>query len=293
MDVHELRQLILENRAPKRLVIVDNCHTLTLEYIKAICKSFNRRPCHVYSIKDAKALNGRFDRRDLLGIVHSDLKDAEALNGITDIPYVFVVTEDTDTILPKVVFPVLNKNQCILYLENWLIENGFFKEEDAGDGSKKVKKPSLSRDNILLLLNYFDNDLDLAMGELRKLQSLEVTQLDAPFEALYECLPSKQQRLKSLPWYSGGAVDTAQVLYATYLKKLKAAGDMRVPVDKQLWYAQLITEAMFVKYGILTGTFGEYALEYFKLIEQMSPKDFKVQWLPPVSQSEVGEEWKY
>lgn len=276
MEVHELKRRILNNDIPRNLIFVDNCHILTNEYLRALSKQLNRRPVHVYSIKDALELNSRFDRRDLLGVVHNCLKDAQSVKGLTEVYYLFIEdTKETVSSLDDYVeFPSLNKNQCILYIENWVESN----------------KVSLSREKIEKIVNYFENDLDLIMNELEKLRCLEVHSLDKPFDALFECLPDKQQKLKSLPWYSGGAVDTAQVLYATYKKKLKAA-DQSIPLNKQLWYTQLITESIFAEIEILAGKFGDYALEYFKLIEKMTPEEFEIQWFPPVTREEIGPEW--
>lgn len=287
MEVSELKHRILSNDIPRNLVFIDNCHILTAEYIKALSKQLNRRPIHVYSIQDALELNSRFDRRDLMGVVHGCVKQAHELRNIQEVYYVFI-EETSDNVLNDLIdcvkFPALNKNQCILYIEDWLISNGFFNKVEG----KQVL--TLSRTNIEKLIDYFENDLDLIMNELQKFKCLEVHALDRPFNAIFECLPDKQKKLKSLPWYSGGAVDTAQVLYATYKKKLKAA-DQSIPIEKQLWYTQLITEAIFAEIEILAGKFGDYALDYFKLIEKMSPDEFKIQWFPPVSREEIGPEW--
>ena len=276
MEVGELKRRILNNDIPRNLVFVDNCHILTNEYIKALSKQLNRRPVHVYSIKDAQELNSRFDRRDLMGVIHNCIKDSYQVKSLTEVYYLFI--EDDKILLSDnddyVEFPKLGRNQCILYVENWVEE----------------QKLSLSREKIEKIIDYFENDLDLIMNELEKLRCLEVHALDKPFDALFECLPDKQQKLRSLPWYSGGAVDTAQVLYNTYKKKLKAA-DQSVALAKQLWYTQLITESIFAEIEILAGKFGDYALDYFKLIEKMTPEEFEIQWFPPVSREEIGPEW--
>lgn len=276
MEVGELKRRILNNDIPRNLVFVDNCHILTNEYIKALSKQLNRRPVHVYSIKDAQELNSRFDRRDLMGVIHNCIKDSYQVKSLTEVYYLFIeddkiLLSDTDD---YVEFPKLGRNQCILYVENWVEE----------------QKLSLSREKIEKIIDYFENDLDLIMNELEKLRCLEVHALDKPFDVLFECLPDKQQKLRSLPWYSGGAVDTAQVLYNTYKKKLKAA-DQSVALAKQLWYTQLITESIFAEIEILAGKFGDYALDYFKLIEKMTPEEFEIQWFPPVSREEIGPEW--
>lgn len=290
MEVQELKQRILDNNIPHQIIFIDNCYILVKEYLKAISKALNRRVVHCYSIDEARKLNGRFDRRDLLGVLHSCVKDFKELAGLSDLYFIDIELEDVDTSIEKVKFPELNKNQCILYIENWLIENGFFNK---GSEQAFPKIPTLSRENIEKLIDYFDSDLDRIMGELEKLKCLEVHALNQPFAALFECLPSKQERLKCLPWYSGGAVDTGTVLAETYLKKLKAAGEMKVHVNKQLWYSQLITEGLFVKLGIMSGYISDYTTDYFKLIEQMSPKEYKIQWFPPIVREEIGDEWKY
>lgn len=291
MEVQELKKRLIEkNNIPHQIILIDNCYTLTKEYLKAFSRSLNRRIVHCYSIDEARRLNSRFDRRDLLGVLHGCAKDFKELFGISDVYYIDVETEDVDTSIEKVIFPKLNKNQCIMYIEAWLCENDFFnKDKD----SPNTKAPTLSRENIEKLIDYFNADLDQCMGELEKLKCLGVHALNQPFEALYECLPSKQKKLKCLPWYSGGAVDTGSVLSATYLKKLKAAGDMNVPIKKQLWYSQLITEGLFIKLGIMSGYIADYTTEYFRLIEQMSPDEYKIQWFPPVTREEIGEEWTY
>lgn len=290
MEVQELKKRILDNDVPHQIIFIDNCHILVKEYLKAISKALNRRVVHCYSIDEARKLNGRFDRRDLLGVLHGCAKDFKELFGLSDLYFIDIELEDINTSVEKIVFPELNKNQCILYIENWLIENGFFNK---GADKNFSKIPTLSRENIEKLIDYFDADLDQIMGELEKLKCLEVHALNQPFAALFECLPSKQKRLKCLPWYSGGAVDTGTVLAATYLKKLKAAGEMKVPIKKQLWYSQLITEGLFIKLGIISGYISDYTTDYFKLIEQMSPEEYKIQWFPPTVREEIGDEWKY
>lgn len=291
MEVQDLKKRLIEKSdIPHQIVFIDNCYTLTNEYLKAFSKSLNRRIIHCYSLEEAKRLNGRFDRRDLLGVLHGQIKDFKEVFGISDVYYIDIETEDVDTSIEKVIFPKLNKSQCIMYIENWLCENGFFnKDKD----SLSTKVPTLSRENVERLIDYFDADLDQCMGELEKLKCLGIHALNQPFDALYDCLPSKQKKLKCLPWYSGGAVDTGAVLSATYLKKLKAAGDMKVPVKKQLWYSQLITEGLFIKLGVMSGYIADYTTEYFRLIEQMSPEEYKIQWFPPVTREEIGEEWSY
>lgn len=275
MDVKELKERIEGNTVPKTMIFIDSCHTLMKEYLIAMSKVLNRRIVHTYTAEETKAMNGRFDRNDLLVVAHG-LKDPSKYRGL-EVYLVFVYLEDIDEgLIPKVVFPSLNRNQCILYIETRLKNLGL----------------SLSRKNIVKLCEYFENDIDQIMGELYKLECLDVKALDRPFAALFECSPLKQEKLKSLPWYSGGAVDTATVLYATYMKKLKAAGEMNVSVEKQRWYAQLIREAIFVEVNILAGTFGDYAVEYFKLIEKMSPDEVGIQWNPPVAREDIGGEWE-
>lgn len=287
MDVKDLKQKILEKQLPKQLVLIDNCHTLVKEYLTAIAKSLNRRPIHCYSIEEAKKLNSRFDRRDLFGVLHGCIKNFGDLVGFSEMYFVDIELEDIQTSADKVIFPSLNKNQCIMYIENWLIENNFFNKD------QNLKTPTLSRENIEKLIDYFECDLDQIMGELEKLGCLGVHALNQPFDALFACLPSKEKRLKSLPWYSGGAVDTGLVLSRTYLKKLKAAGEMKVPLRKQMWYSQLITEGLFIKLGVMSGFIADYTTDYFRLIEQMSPEEYKIQWFPPVTRDEIGDEWKY
>lgn len=274
MDVYELKSKIESNEVPKHLVFIETSRVLVKEYTTALSRVLNRRPVHMYTSKEVKESVGRFDRNDLLIIAHNLKIDTNWMAGL-DINIIFINSEDVETPLPKIVFPKLSKNQCLLYLENWVSENKF----------------SFSRENQEKLITYFDNDLDQIKGELDKLECLEVKALDRPFQALFECLPDKEKRLRSLPWYSGGAVDTATVLYNTYMKKLKSIRDTSVPINKQRWYAQLIQEAVFVEIGILSGTFGDYALEYFRLIEKMSPREARVQWLPPVSMKEIKESY--
>lgn len=290
MEVQELKQKILDKNIPKQLVLIDNCYTLTKEYLKAISKSLNRRLVYCQTLDEAKKLNSRFDRRDLIGVLHESIKNFNELLSYQEVYYIDLEQEDAGTSLDKVIFPKLNKNQCILYVKDWLLTNNFFnKDKD----SSTIKVPTLSRENIEKLIDYFDSDLDLVMGEMEKLKCLGVHALNQPFEALFECLPSKEERLKCLPWYSGGAVDTGTVLAATYLKKLKAAGDMKVPIKKQLWYSHLITEGLFIKLGIMSGFISDYTTDYFRLIEQMSPEEYKIQWFPPVTREDIGDEWKY
>ena len=288
MEVTELKERILKNDIPKKLVFIDNCHTLMLEYLKALSKTLNRRIMHIYSEKEIIGINSRYDRNDILVVAHGVNKLEDWIGRDLEVYLVFIYLEDIVTSLPKVVFPALNKNQCTLYLRNWLIENEFYNKK----GNDCV--PTLLMENQEKLIKYFDNDIDQIMGEMYKLKSLEVHALDRPFEALFDCLPPKPMILKSLPWYSGGAVDTAVCLYNTYMKKLRSAGEMKVPVEKQRWYAQLVRWAIFVELGILSGTFGDYALEFFRLIESMSPDDMKISWNPPISKEDLDKnpEWK-
>lgn len=291
ITISDLKGMLNQKKIPQIIVFIDQCHTLTKEYVKAFSKHLNRRIEHVYNVDDAKKINARFDRRDILCVCHNCREKLFQLSGLTDIYFIDIETEEPPQGMIEdpfytVVFPKLNRSQCILYLEDWLIENDFFQK------SKNSKEPTLSRENILKLIDYFDNDIDIVMGEMEKLKVLGVHSLDAPFEALYSCLPLKQKRLKALPWYSGGAVDTSAVLFATYMKKLKASlSGKPVSLRDQRWYAQLIIESIFVEVNILAGTFGDYAIEYFRLIERVSPKEMKIQWNPPVTRDEIGEEW--
>ena len=76
MEVQELKtRLIEKNNIPHQIILIDNCYTLTKEYLKAFSRSLNRRIVHCYSIDEARRLNSRFDRRDLLGVLHGCAKD--------------------------------------------------------------------------------------------------------------------------------------------------------------------------------------------------------------------------
>lgn len=285
MELLELKKEIQDGIPPKKIAFVDQNHVLTKAYIKAYSKVFNKKEEHFYSEKDVKAIVGRFDRENVLAVIHSE-NDTSWTRGL-DICAIYICSEDPKSGIPVVEMGALSKKQCILYLEDYLIENKFVKDHNG------EKVPTLSRENIVKLIDYFESDIDMIMGEIDKLTCLEVKALDRPFEALFECLPPKPERLKSLPWYSGGAVDTATVLYNTYMKKLKNAGEMNVPVSKQEFYADLVKEAIFVEVNILAGTFGDYAVDYFKLIERTKPEDQVIQWFPPVVRSEIGREWDY
>lgn len=286
MELMELKRAIQDGVPPKKIAFVDNNHLLTKEYIKAFSKVLNKKAEHFYTSKDVKSVVGRFDRNNVLAIIHSD-GDTTWTAGL-DINAIYICSEAPTSGIPTVVMGALNKKQCILYLENYLIENKFFKET-----KDKVKIPTLSRENIEKLIDYFDSDIDQIMSEIDKLTCLEVKALDRPFQALFDCLPPKPVRLKSLPWYSGGAVDTATVLYNTYMKKLRNAGEMNVSISKQEFYAYLVKEAIFVEINILAGTFGDYAIEYFHLLEKIKPTEDVIQWFPPVTRSEIGKEWDY
>lgn len=289
MTPSELKKRIESNDIPNRIVLIDTNHTLCMEYLKAISKVLNRQRISCFSEEDIFNIRRRFDNRDLLPVVKFD-KFTESMK--SDMPMVFVLDEAPKSVplYDTVEFPKLNKNQIILYLTNLLIERGFKENEGTSDAPKWV--PTLSTENMIKWCDYFENDIDLIMGEVEKLLCLENHQLNTSFTVLFECLPDKQKRLRSLPWYSGGAVDTATVLYRTYAKKLSASGELNTPIAKQKFYSMLMREALFVETGILNDTFGDYAMEYFQLIEQMSPDDMKIQYHPPVATEDIGPEWK-
>lgn len=289
MTVKELKEKIEANEIPNRLVLVDNNHTLCMDYLNAISKVWNKQKISCYSEEDIMGVRRRFDNRDLLPVVKFD-KFTDSMK--SDMQMIFVLDEPPKQLplYDTVEFPKLTKNQIILYLTNLLIERKFRENEGTADNPKWV--PTLSVENMAKWCDYFENDIDMIMGEVEKLLCLENHQLNTSFTVLFDCLPDKQKRLRSLPWYNGGAVDTATVLYRTYAKKLAAAGELNTPIHQQKFYAMLMREALFVEQGILNDTFGDYALDYFRLIEQMKPDDCKIQYHPPVATEDIGPEWK-
>lgn len=311
MTPAELKKSILSKKMPNKMIWVDQNHTLVEHYLSNISDNLNLAIGKYFDLQEAISnIPLDYNLQNTLYVLYIPAKEIEKLFSLLDfdVKAVAIVEEEQKTKIEQVVFDKLSKSACIAFLL----------EELYWDNKKKKKLPKvdpdefehLSRETIEELVDYFDSDLDLCMNEIAKLKALDLGEgsWEKPFKAIMDCLPKKDKRLRSLKWFSGGDIDTCQVLYNLYMKKFRALvnvpskdqmaqakkNNTRPPElkDERFW-ALLIKEAIWCESCILSGTIGDYVLDYLRVVESSLPEDFEVQYYPPVFHSQLKEfpEW--
>lgn len=281
MTVTEFKKLIGKNQIPTKMVWVDHCHSLVEHYLDQLTLILNKKIKKVFSQEEAVSITTfDFDSDNTLYLFYLPKKEiVEVLNQIGEVHAIGMVEDPTESKYnpyPEIVFENLSRNATIVFLEKQVEIPQKKKDQD-----KKEVEHYLSRELIEELVDYFENNLDLCMNEINKVKVLELTtSWDHAFKGLMSCLPKKDVRLRSLSWFSGGDVDTCQVLYNLYIKKLRNLPE--ATKEEQRTWAKLVTEAVWTEACIVSGFIGDYAMDYLRLVESSLPGDFKVQYFPPV-----------
>lgn len=280
MKPTELKKLIEKKSLPSPMIWVDNNHSLVNHYLDQISVQFNRKIKKIFHIEDVGTLIPFDEDRDntvyLLYLTKKEI--LESYHSLDGVMAIFMVDIDPEVKIPMplVVFEKVSRNACLVFLENYVQVPQKKKDED-----KKEVDHYISRGLLERLVDYFENDLDLCMNEIKKVEVLELTSSwDHPFEALLNCLPKKDGKLRSLSWFSGGDIDTCQVLYNLYIKKLRTLTEASKK-EQETW-SRLVKEAVWCEACMVSGLLGDYVIDYLKLVESSLPGDFKIQYFPPV-----------
>ena len=289
MTVEELKKKIDSKSFNTPMVWVDNNHTLVLHYLDHLSFVLNRKIRKIFTIEDFMTISFDSDQMNTLYLLYFNKKEiAQAYPLIKDEMVIFMVDEDPEIkSLSPVVFGKISKNACIVFLENYVEIPQKKKDED-----RKEPEHYISRDLIEKLVDYFDGNLDLCMNEIKKVESLELTtSWNHPFQALLDSLPKKNKKLRSLSWFSGGDIDTCQVIYNMYIKKLRTL-TTATRQEQEIW-ARLIRESVWCEACIVSGLIGDYVIDYLRLVESSLPGDFRIQFFPPVFHKDLKdfEEW--
>lgn len=290
MNLTELKKGITGLSLPTKMVMVDKNHTLLTHYLDQISLKYNRKLKKVFDINSALAINTDFDVDYTLYILYLNKKDAAKVYQLISQEAMVVFVTDDESFglnIPTVEIGKLSHNANLAYLLKQYEVNVKSKEGSTVDHF-------LSQDLLDEALYYFEEDLDRVVNEISKVEILGLTTArswDKPFRALLDCLPPKDLKMRSLKWFSGGDVDTCQVLYNIYIKKLR--GLQNSPIEDQVIWSRLVKEAIWCEACIVSGLIGDYVSDYLKLVENSLPSDFKVEYFPPVFFSQIlnSPEW--
>lgn len=296
MTVTELKKAISQNTPPMKMVWVDNNHTLVEHYLDQLSIQFNRKFKKIFTPEEAVSIPS-FDIEvdNTIYLLYLPKKEiAKTIPVLGNEWFIIMVDEEVkDLQIPQIVFGKLSRNACIVFLEKY-VEIGKKKRLPYQKDTPIIEiEHYISRELLERVVDYFEDDLDRCMNEIKKVEALELnSSWNHPFEALLDCLPPKDTKLRSLPWFSGGDVDTCQVLYNLYVKKLRTLPETET--DKQNIWAKLIKEAIWCEACIVSGLLGDYVADYLRLVEMSLPGDFEVQYFPPVFYHELENfpEWK-
>lgn len=281
MTVIQLKKVISSNinKLPNKMIWIDNNHTLLSSYLDQLSLVMNRKIQKIFTADEAiSSIPIDFDQENKIYVLYLLKKEVEkVLLALDDTCQVIaILPEDDEKIksFEKVVFGGISRNACIKYLDD------FFEVKDKA--TREKFENYVEREQIERLVDYYDNDLDLCMNEAKKLIALELpitSKWERQFEAILECLPKKDGKLRSLPWYSGGDIDTCQVLYNLYVKKLRT---IQGTDDEQNTWALLVRESVWLEACMVSGVIGDYVMDYLKLVESSLPEDFEIKYFPPV-----------
>jgi hypothetical protein len=298
MTITNLKKSIESKSVPNKMVWVDNNHTMVLYYLDNISLFLNRKIRKIFSEEEAlSVIPVDFDSDSTIYVLYIDKKKIDQVSNLLGEAFIiFMVDETISTKLDQTVFSDLSRNATLAYLENYFKPKEKIKTKTARDDEKGEKHSEdcyVSREFLEEALDYFEGNLDNCMNEINKVSVLELSgSWDKPFKALLDCLPKKDTKLRSLKWFSGGDIDTCQVLYNLYIKKLRGLPDS--PISDQKIWAKLVRESIWCEATTVSGLIGDYVVDYLKLIESSLPGDFKVEFFPPVFQSEIKAhpEWR-
>ena len=288
MNLTEVKKGITNQSLPLKMVFIDKNHTLTMHYLDQISLKYNRKIEKVFDLESALAINTDFEQDYRVYVLYLGKKDIEKACQLisSEAMVIFMVDEEISTKLPMVEIGKISHNASLSYIMK-MVEAKSKSKDDTGSHL-------LSPDLIEEALYYFDDDLDRVVNEISKVEVLGLATVgswDKPFRALLDSLPPKDQKMRSLKWFSGGDIDTCQVLYNIYIKKLRGLPDS--PIEDQRVWARLVKESIWCEACIVSGLVGDYVSDYLKLVENSLPSDFKVEYFPPVFFSQIlnSPEW--
>lgn len=291
LRIEELKKQIEKKALPVISIWIDQNHEMVKYYLNHISLLYNRKIKNLFSVEEAfEFISSDFDLGNTVYAVYLPAKDILKLR--KQLPFgamVVFITDDVE-VEDGILIGKLSRAANLVYLEEYVATGKMVKEKKTPKGVEcfplETQGHFISRSLLEQALDYFEDDLDSVINEIKKVEVLELQgSWDKPFEALLGCLPPKDKKLRSLKWFSGGDVDTCQVLYNLYMKKLKTLD--RAPIEEQRVWAKLVTEAIWCEACIVSGKIGDYISDYLRLVELSLPGDFKVEYFPPVFFSEV------
>ena len=294
MTLTELKKAIGNKNIPSPMVWVDQNHTMVEHYLDNISSILNRRIVKTFSAEEILSISAyEIDPENVIYLLFLNKREIDKVKDRLVGPAIFIiiVDEELKTNYETVVFGGISRNACLLYLEDYVkIRKSSSRGKKSEDGEEFTSH--ISRELLERLVDYFENNLDLCMNEIRKVEVLELQgSWEKPFEAILDCLPKKDSKMRSLRWFSGGDVDTCQVLYNIYIKKLRSLVTA-TKEDQEIW-ARLIRESIWCEACIVSGLIGDYVVDYLKLVESSLPEDFRLEYYPPVFYNELknSPEW--
>lgn len=283
--VTQLKKAIEKKELPDKMVWVDQNHALTVYYLDRISLLYNRRIRKIFDLETLyDCSRSDFDVDETIYTLYLNKKEIVQAMELKSMMIIALVDEEvTIAGVDCITLGSISREACILFLEK------------ATTIEKKVKKDEIqiihlvSRTVLEKLVDYYENNLDNCLNEIFKAKSLDLGEYGGAWDNLLEkiisFLPPKDQKLRSLPWFSGGDIDTLKVLYNLYIKKLKTLSDADRELQKT--WALLVRESIWAEACILSGRIGDYVMDYLRLVEQCLPGDFKVQFFPPVTYKDL------
>lgn len=295
MTVADLKRKVEAKALPQKMIWVNQNHTLVEHYLDHISLIYNRKFKKIFNLDELSDLFIKMEANNTIYLVYPARKDVErAIKAIDGVMAIIMVDEEvTNSLgLETVSFGKISRNACIVFIEDYVKMNKSKKDREEG-------KHHLSREVIENLVDCYEDDLDMCMNEIKKVEILDLNgSWDKPMLAILESLPKRDKKLRSLKWFSGGDMDTCQVLYNIYSKKIRELATLthtgKMPPTKTLeCWLRLVREAIWCEACILEGCIGDYVVDYLKLVESSLPSDFKVQYFPPVFYKDLEEfpEW--
>ena len=293
MTLTELKKAITEKNLPSKIVFIDQNHTLLMHYLDNISEIYNRKLVKVFGVEEANSIiSTSLENPYTFYAIYLQGKDInKVLTYLSEDIMAIAITDEEEIKVDfeSVLFSKISRNACLAYLENYLLVKEKLKNKAARADEKAEYHDEdhyISQDLLEELVDYFDCNLDNCLNEINKVKALGLTSSwDKPFRALLDLLPKKDQKLRSLKWFSGGDIDTCQVLYNIYMKKLKNLNGS--PLDQQYVWAKLVKEAIWCEACIVSGTIGDYVTEYLQLVESSLPSDFEIEYFPPVFYKDI------
>lgn len=294
MTLTKFKKLVEQSpdKFPHKWVFVDQNHTLLLHYLDSLSLIFNRKLVKIFNVEEAVTIPSTdFESDYTIYLLYIPAKDVEKVLSLLpeEIMAIAILFEEIKTQFEQLVLGEISKEACLAFLSNYVATKERIKTKGARDEDKPEdhdEDKHISYSLLEELVDYFENNLDNCINEIKKVEVLGISgSWDRPFKALLDILPPKDQKLHSLKWFSGGDVDTCQVLYNLYMKKLKNLPNANL--EDQVTWSKLVQEAIWCEACILSGTIGDYVKDYLRLVELSLPNDFTVEYFPPVFYEEV------